>query len=119
MSAAALKSWVKARENPVSDLAFRFAKGVIGFAMPSIPGIHRALYEVHWMVKNSLAAIYRIFWSTPLFQQRLDQTAPGFTCMEECLWCWDPCGSRLGADAGFLGKRPSAHVRLAIANQSF
>ena len=59
MNAAALKSWVKARENPVSDLVYRFAKGVTGFAMPSIPGVHRVLYELHWAIKNGLAAIYQ------------------------------------------------------------
>ena len=77
MGAAALKSWVKARENPVSDMVYRTAKALNGFAVPSIPGVHRVLYELHWGVRNGFASLYRIFWTTPLFQQRLNRTAPG------------------------------------------
>ncbi|MEM7425726.1 MAG: acyltransferase [Pseudomonadota bacterium] len=77
MHVTSLKSWVKERETPLADFVYRSAKALQGFAIPSIPVIHRPLYDLYWLIKNGWAAAFRILWATPLFQQRLTAPAPG------------------------------------------
>jgi acetyltransferase-like isoleucine patch superfamily enzyme len=76
-TALSLRQWVKARQHPAADLAYRIAFGLRGFSMPMLPGVHRALFATHIGVRNLLQSLLRIFWYTPLFQSRLTGPAPG------------------------------------------
>jgi acetyltransferase-like isoleucine patch superfamily enzyme len=70
------RQWVKARDNWFTDTLYRSVKSCTTLSMPMIPGVHRLLYLLHRSIAAIWAATTRIFWYTPLFQSRLERSAP-------------------------------------------
>jgi acetyltransferase-like isoleucine patch superfamily enzyme len=71
-----LRQWVKRRDDPLADLAYRCVKAARELSMPTIPVLHRTLFALHATTRNTLAGFLRVFWYTPLFQSRLVRPAP-------------------------------------------
>lgn len=77
MSAAlSLRCWVKRREHPLADLAYRTGRTLRGLSMPVVPVLHRPLLALHVAARDGIAAALRVLWFTPLFQARLVRPAP-------------------------------------------
>lgn len=76
MSAAHLKSWVKAQETPLSRSVYRLAKALRGASVPSLRCVHGPLYALDCTTRNLINNVVRMLWTTPLFQSRLVNTAP-------------------------------------------
>lgn len=72
-----VRQWVKRRDNPLADAAYRLAKGARHASLPMLPGLHSALYGFHRMVAGGWGYLTRALWYTPLFQSRLTRSAPG------------------------------------------
>jgi acetyltransferase-like isoleucine patch superfamily enzyme len=78
MSAAlTLRRWVRQREHPVADLLYRMVVGLRQTSVPTIPVLHRTLYNLRAVTLGILRGAHRIVWCTPLFQSRLMRPAPG------------------------------------------
>jgi acetyltransferase-like isoleucine patch superfamily enzyme len=73
--AATARRWVKTRNSPVSNLAYRIITGARTTSMPVMPGIHAGLYHLHRTVISLLGHAARILWYTPLFQSQLTHPA--------------------------------------------
>ncbi|MFO1081029.1 MAG: acyltransferase [Reyranellaceae bacterium] len=72
-----LRQWVKRREHPLADAAYRLARGARSWSLPAVPAVHRPLLALHLAVRNGLAGAARVLWHTPLFQSRLVRPARG------------------------------------------
>lgn len=66
-TAFAFRNWVKARQHPLADLAYRLAKAARSCAMPVVPGLHGVLYRLRANSIALLAGARRALWDTPLF----------------------------------------------------
>ena len=77
MSVHALRQWAKAGRSPLARGVLAGAKGLRGFSVPVVPGVHRGLYEARRLVLGALAGGKRIAWTTPLLKSRFDTAAPG------------------------------------------
>lgn len=71
-----IRQWVKGRETPAAQAAYALAMRLRSLSMPVIPGLHRALYALHLVVRGGVANVLRVFWYTPLLQSRLTAFAP-------------------------------------------
>jgi len=72
-----VRQWVKRRDDPLADAAYRLATGARQASLPSVPGLHAALYGLHRAVAGAWSYLTRALWYTPLFQSRLTRSAPG------------------------------------------
>lgn len=76
MSAAvSLRRWVKRREHPLADLAWRTDRTLRGLSVPVVPALHRPLLALHVAARDGIAGALRVLWYTPLFQARLVKPA--------------------------------------------
>ncbi len=71
-----LKQWAKSGQSPAARALWRTAKALRGASVPCIPAIHRPLYNIRNMILEALTFVVRAGWTTPLFQSRLQGTAP-------------------------------------------
>lgn len=71
MSMAALRAWVKRRDNPLSRAIYGLAVGMRYGSVPYVPAIHKPLYAVHAAIANGWHEAWRILWYTPLFKSRM------------------------------------------------
>lgn len=72
-----VRQWVKRRDDPLADAAYRLAKGARHASLPVVPGLHRMLYGFHRIVAGGWGYLTRALWYTPLFESRLTRPAPG------------------------------------------
>ncbi|MGL5345686.1 MAG: acyltransferase [Plesiomonas sp.] len=66
--------WAKQGQSPSARWIWNTAKQLRSCSFPVIPPLHRALYALHYIIKNMFSGLLRILYWTPLFQSRL--TAP-------------------------------------------
>jgi acetyltransferase-like isoleucine patch superfamily enzyme len=99
-----LRQWVKARQHPSADLAYRIAFGMRRFSIPTLPVVHRALYAMHIGVRNLFQLLSRVFWHTPLFQSRLSRPAPGLFLYGGMPLVLGPVQMSFGADCRVSGQ---------------
>ena len=66
-----IKQHLKTSQQPWAQFAFRQLKAVRNFALPAPHWLFRPLYIGHCTLRDSLAALARIFWWTPIFKGRL------------------------------------------------
>jgi hypothetical protein len=48
-----VRQWVKRRDDPLADAAYRLATGARQASLPSVPGLHAALYGLHRAVAGA------------------------------------------------------------------
>ena len=111
-----LRQWVKRREHPLADFAYRLAMALRGVAVPAVPLIHRPLLTLHLAIRNGISQTLRIFWYTPLFQARLVRPAPQLylygvlpTVMGS-LEIEIGAGTRVSAQTTFTGRTAGASI---------
>ena len=76
-TAFVMRRWVKARNHPLADAAYRAAKGLRRVECPVVPGLHAALYALYRGLGAAGGTLRRVLWDTPLFKTRLSGPAPG------------------------------------------
>lgn len=103
-----VRQWVKRRDDPLADAAYRLAKGARHASLPVVPGLHRALYGLHAAVAGGWAYLTRALWYTPLFQSRLSRPAPGLFLYGGMPLVTGPVAMTLGR-----GCRVSGHVTIS------
>ena len=109
-----LRQWVKRREHPLADFAYRLATSLRGAAIPTVPLIHRPLWALHLGIRNGISEALRIFWYTPLFQARLVRPAPqlylygGLPTVMGSLEIEIGAGTRVSAQTTFTGRTAGA-----------
>jgi serine acetyltransferase len=99
-----LRLWVKRREHPLADLAYRLAKGARCASLPVIPGVHRAAYALHCALAESWGHLTRALWFTPLFQSRLTRPAPRLYLYGGMPLVTGPVAITLGRDCRLSGQ---------------
>ena len=70
-----VRQWVKGRGDPVSSALYQIYTWRRTIACPTIPYLHRSLYEISKRISAGFKDVMRILWYTPLFQSRLEQPA--------------------------------------------
>lgn len=104
MSVNAVRRWVKSRESPLADIAYRCAVALRRFSVPVIPGVHHALYHVHVAVAQGIRETLRVLWYTPLFQSRLEAPAPGLRIYDGFPYVVGDVRITIGANCRMGGK---------------
>lgn len=105
MSASlSLRGWVKRREHPLADVAFRLIRGWRVASVPTIPVAHRLLYDIRNGCLSTARFVYRAAWSTPLFQSRLLRPAPRLYLYGGIPLVIGPVEIELGADCRVCGQ---------------
>lgn len=66
----AVETWVRNRENPVSEAVYRVAKSIRTIDIPA-SSLFGVLYTAHTCIAGSLSWFTRTFYWTPLFRSRL------------------------------------------------
>ncbi|AWB65366.1 acetyltransferase [Saccharobesus litoralis] len=64
------KRWLKASDTPLARHLFNAAKACIHFELPNVRWFYGSLFASHKLVTNSLAALMRIIYWTPLFKSQ-------------------------------------------------
>jgi len=111
-----LRQWVKRREHPLADFAYRLATALRGVAVPTIPLVHRPLWTLHHGIRNGISEALRILWYTPLFQARLVRPAPqlylygGLPTVMGSLEIEVGAGTRVSAQTTFTGRTAGANI---------
>ena len=77
MAVARLRAWAKGRQTPLSRSVYKVAKRMRGASVPMLGCVHGPLYALDRAVRTVWSNAARMFWTTPLFQSRLSQKAPG------------------------------------------
>jgi acetyltransferase-like isoleucine patch superfamily enzyme len=98
-----LRLWARRRETPLALAAWRLADALRRPRLPVIRPLHRALYAAHRGAAGGLRWAAQAVWYAPLFQSRLERTAPRLrlTCgMPQIL---GPLDIVLGADCKVNG----------------
>jgi acetyltransferase-like isoleucine patch superfamily enzyme len=75
--AASAKLWLKQGETPLARQLFALAKEARQMTIPCFPPIHRPLYALHVGLRDAVANLSRILWTTPLFKTRVKGSAKG------------------------------------------
>ena len=99
-----LRGWVKRREHPLADVAFRLIRGWRVASVPTIPVVHRLLYDIRNGCLSTARFVYRAAWSTPLFQSRLLRPAPRLYLYGGIPLVIGPVEIELGADCRVCGQ---------------
>lgn len=71
-----MRQWIKARRHPVARIVHGLVLWTRHVAMPVVPLVHRPLYTLDRGTRKLFGTVYRMAWSTPLFQSRLEAPAP-------------------------------------------
>ena len=71
-----LRRWIKGRDGPTANLAYRLVMAVRHAEVPVIRPLHALLYYGWLGVSGALSAAVCILWWTPLFKARLAAPAP-------------------------------------------
>jgi acetyltransferase-like isoleucine patch superfamily enzyme len=71
-----LRLWARRRESPLALLAWRLADALRRPQLPVIRPLHRALYAAHRAATDAASWAAQAVWYAPLFQSRLESTAP-------------------------------------------
>nr|WP_294517463.1 acyltransferase [uncultured Rhodopila sp.] len=122
MSAAALKTWVKSRETPLSRFAYCAFSSLRTVRVPVIRPLHRTLYAMHLAVRQAIQESTRIFWYTPLFASRLETPAPGLLLYSGMPQVIGPLrirvgrGTRISGISTFIGRSATAAPLLDIGD---
>ena len=115
-----LRQWVKRREHPLADAAYRMVRGARGWSLPAVPALHRPLLALHLGVRNALAGAARVLWYTPLFQSRLERPARGlylYGGLPLVMGALDISigeGTRVSGQTTFTGRSGSIRPRLTV-----
>lgn len=75
--ASSAKLWLKQGETPLARRLFTMAKHARTFSVPCVRPLHKPLYSLHMGVRNGMADLVRIIWTTPLFKSRVSGSAKG------------------------------------------
>ena len=92
-----LRHWAKARQSPAARLAHAAAMALRHPPVPVIRPLHRAFYGLHTGLAAALRWTVQTFWYTPLFQARLEATAPGLSLSNGMPMVEGPLRIRMGA----------------------
>lgn len=99
-----LRRWVKGRETPAADLAYRVAMALRHAEMPVLRPLHLALYHGWVAAAAVLAHAARVLWWTPLFKARLAGPAPRLHLYGGLPVVMGPLSIRLGRDCRLSGQ---------------
>jgi acetyltransferase-like isoleucine patch superfamily enzyme len=99
-----LRGWVKRREHPLADVTFRLIRGWRAASLPTIPVVHRLLYDIRNGCLSTARFAYRAAWSTPLFQSRLLRPAQRLYLYGGIPLVIGPVDIELGADCRVSGQ---------------
>ena len=108
-----LRRWVKRRDDPLANLAYRCVKSVRGASIPTIPMLHRTLFALHVTIRNAVSDVLRVVWYTPLFQSRLARPASRLYLYGGLPLIMGPLdmevgpGTRISAQTTFTGRTAS------------
>lgn len=97
VAAERLRHWAKARRSPPARLAHWLAVALRHPPVPVIRPLHRLLYDVHLALAAALRWVVQTVWYTPLFQARLQATAPGLSLVNGMPMVQGPLRLHLGA----------------------
>jgi acetyltransferase-like isoleucine patch superfamily enzyme len=117
-----VRQWVKRRDDPLADAAYRLAKSARHASLPVVPAVHRALYGFHQTVAGGWAYLTRALWYTPLFQSRLTAPAPALFLYGGMPLVTGPVtialgrGCRLSAQVTISGRAASADPCLEVGD---
>jgi serine acetyltransferase len=117
-----VREWVKRRDDPLADAAYRMAKSARHASLPVVPGLHRALYGFHRALAGGWAYLTRALWYTPLFQSRLTRPAPGLLLYGGMPLVTGPVaitlgrGCRVSGQVTISGRTASAQPRLEVGD---
>ena len=103
MAVGSFRHWVKRRDHAVSRLLYAGAKSVRTIEVPVIPGVHRALYQLHRGVAATIATLLRVCYYTPLFKSQLEGPAPRLYLYSGLPLLSGALRIRLGADCRVSG----------------
>jgi acetyltransferase-like isoleucine patch superfamily enzyme len=65
--------YIRRRETPLAERAYRLGKAARGISMPVIPGLHQALYQERRLRLTLWQNILRIVYWEPLFKSQCEQ----------------------------------------------
>lgn len=99
-----LRNWVKARQHPLADLAYRLAITARSSAMPVIPCLHGALYRLRASVLGVWATMRRVLWDTPLFLSQVHKRPRRVTLYGGIPLLMGPLDISLGEDCRISGQ---------------
>jgi len=117
-----VREWVKRRDNPLADTAYRLAQGTRHASLPMVPALHRMLYGVHRGVAGAWSYLTRALWYTPLFQSRLTRPAPDLFLYTGMPLVIGPAeitigrGCRISGTSTILGRAATAQPRLDVGD---
>lgn len=97
LAAARLRAWAKDGGSPAARLARGLALWLRHPPVPVIRPLHRGLYDLHVGLTRALGWLLQTLWYTPLFQSRLEATAPGLALTNGMPMVEGPLIIRMGA----------------------
>ncbi|MCX2499168.1 acyltransferase [Plesiomonas shigelloides] len=118
-----LRQWAKAGNSPLARNLWSTAKALRTWSCPVIPAIHRPLYALHQLLKNTFTSFTRIFYWTPLFKTRLAQPAPHLYLYSGMPQLIGPLYIQIGSHcqisgiSSFIGRQGSRPVELHIGDR--
>jgi acetyltransferase-like isoleucine patch superfamily enzyme len=71
-----LRRWIKQQDTPVAAFLYRTIKSFRHFSVPVFRPLHLPLFMLHNGIILGWGHFVRVLWYTPLFQARLEKTAP-------------------------------------------
>ncbi|MHA7001272.1 acyltransferase [Aeromonas schubertii] len=95
---ARLKQWAKRGETPPARALWRLAKGSRTVQMPVIPYLHAGLRRLHLLINGLGTHLLRTLYWTPLFQSRLETSAPRLYLYGGMPLVTGPLTIRVGSD---------------------
>ncbi|ENY70687.1 acetyltransferase [Aeromonas diversa CDC 2478-85] len=97
-AAQRLKQWIKRGESPLARTLWRLAKGMRCAQVPVIPPLHAALLRLHLLLTGLGSNLLRALYWTPLFQSRLEASAPRLYLYGGMPLVTGPLTIRVGSD---------------------
>lgn len=98
-----LRLWARRRETPLARLSWGLADALRRPQAPVIRPLHRALYAAHRGATGALHWAAQALWYAPLFQSRLERTAPRLRLACGMPQILGPLDIALGADCKVNG----------------
>jgi len=68
---SAVSTWIRRRDNALSNSIYLTAKHLRTFDFPVIPGLHKILYATHKAMSGLTGFVSRTIYYTPMFRSRL------------------------------------------------
>ena len=103
MAIGSFRHWIKRGDHPVARRLYRLIRAARTFEVPVIPGVHRALYQVHRGLGAALGTFLRVFYYTPIFKSQLEGPAPRLYLYSGLPLVTGALRIRLGADCRVSG----------------